>query len=248
MVNILLRTARAKPRVRIEVVRREDFTDSQRDELHALSNALAAEDAAHFAVHAASNEVVHIFRRIDTGQIVGFQFWTTRPVDLPRSRMIVGGKLRVLPEFRNRGVHLLSGLAFYLQQQIRHPCTRYYRLSLASMFGFVSLTQALAEYHLFDVAQGGDEAEAIRKATLSWAGENHLVHREDSGVFFVDIFITEETFAQYSARFFEKKTARAYAAANPSYRRNGCYIAFWFRFGSRNILALVRTVARKLWA
>jgi hypothetical protein len=230
----------------MEVLRRSDWTAADIGELYGLASGLAAEDAEHFAVHADANEVVHIFRRADTGRIVGFQFWSTLPVDLPRSRLIAGGKLRVVPEFRNRGLHLLSGLTFFLQNQLLRPRTRFYRVSLASIFGFVSITQALAEYRMIDTAAPGDPEKAIGRAVLSWAAQNHFVPREDTGLFFVDIFTTEHTLARYPAAFFERSAAREYAARNPDFRTNGCYAAFWFRFGPRNVIALTNAVARKL--
>src|SRR5262249_61748474 len=116
--------------------------------LHALANRLLAEDFEHFCVHARTNDVVHIYERADTGAPVGFQFWRTADMELPGCRAVFGGKLRVEPAFRRRGLHLRSGLRFYLETQLRYPRTRFYRLSLASMFGFVSITSALAGYRL----------------------------------------------------------------------------------------------------
>ena len=148
----------------------------------------------------------------------------------------------MLPEFRNRGLHLRSGLLFFVQHKARHPLTRYYRLSLASMFGFVSITGALAEYELFDAAHTDS---AIRRAILGWAADNHFVYQEDTGVFFVDIFTTPETFAAFPDSYFDKPQARIYASANPEFRTNGSYVAFWFGFTPRNLSALARVIARK---
>ncbi|HYO59262.1 hypothetical protein [Archangium sp.] len=53
---------------------------------------------------------------------------------MPGGRVILGGKLRILPGFRNRGLHLLSGLTSFLQDKLRHPRSRHYRLSIASLF------------------------------------------------------------------------------------------------------------------
>jgi hypothetical protein len=202
------------------------------------------EELDHFRVHAETNDVVHVFERADTGAIVGFQFWKTMPVDLPRARAIVGGKLRILPEYRRQGLHLRSGLSFYAWAQLTHPRTRFYRLSLASIFGFTSIASALSEYHLFDPRQSGPEARALMAAFAQVArGSGYDVDLE-AALFPVHIFMTAETLALYPDTFFDKPAARVYASANPDYRTNGSYVGFWFRFSLANLVALLRALRR----
>jgi hypothetical protein len=191
--DLLFRVSALRPRVRLETLRRKDFTDATLRELHALASRLMAEDLEHFRVHAQTNDLVHVFRRTDSGEVVGFQFWRMAPIGLPRGRVILGGKLRILPEFRGRGLHLLSGLVVYLQDKLRHPGSRYYRLSIASLFGFVSITEALAHYELFDPKRRGGEAEALREVFLGLAHESHFDVDEERGLFRVNIFMTPET-------------------------------------------------------
>lgn len=220
--------------------------DAQIRELYELSNRLAAEDLDHFTVHAKSNDLVHVFRRADTREAVGFQFWQTRPLGLPRSRAIIGGKLRIVPEFRNYALHLLSGLAFFLRNKLRHPGTRFYRLSIASVLGFISITEALAEYHVFDPSRRTGEEGAVRAALLAMAEDSHFEMDEKTGLFFVGIFMTPETLGRYPDDFFDRPAARTYACLNPEFRTNGSYAAFWFRFTPRNLVALTRRIGRKL--
>ncbi|WP_235880108.1 hypothetical protein [Polyangium aurulentum] len=246
-LDLLLRASTIRPAVRMRTLRRESFTDADIRELHAMANRLMSEDLEHFRVHAAANDLVHVFRRVDTGEIVGFQFWRTADIDLPRGRIILGGKLRILPEFRNHGLHLLSGLVFYLQDKLRHPGARYYRMSMASLFGFVSITEALASYKIFHPRDGGEEADALRKAFVALAAESHFRLDEETGQFFVNIFMTPETLGRYPQRYFERPAARAYAAANPDFRTNGCYLGFWFRFTPDNLGAMLGAIRRKLW-
>jgi hypothetical protein len=218
-------------RVRIRSIARADFSPALLTELHGLSNRLMREDFAHFCVHAETNDVVHVFERADTRAVVGFQFWKTMPLDLPRARAIVGGKLRILPEFRRQAVHLRS-----------YPLVRFYRLSLASVFGFTSIASALAEYHFFEPRPADIEGRALTAAfQRSSAASGYQVDSE-TGLFFVRIFMTEETLALYPVSFFEKPAARAYAAVNPGYRTNGSYVGFWFRFSPRNLLSILRAI------
>ncbi|AKT42876.1 hypothetical protein [Chondromyces crocatus] len=252
MLELLQHLASIQPAVRLTTLRREDFTESALRELHTMACSLMAEDFAHFRVHAETNDRVHVFRHAETCAVVGFQFWGTAPMELPRSRAIIGGKLRVLPAFRNRGLHLISGLLFFLELKLEHPLTRYYRLSMASLFGFVSITEALAQYEVFDPRRGGgrgvtpEEQEALRTAFVALAGKSDFRVDEETGLIFVDIFMTEETLGQYPPGYFERSAARAYAAVNPDYRSNGCYVGFWFRFSPANLAAMTRAILRKL--
>lgn len=224
---------------------RRQFTPALLASLHGLANRLLAEDLAHFTRHAETNDCVHVYERTDTGAPVGFQFWRTAALDLPRSRALIGGKLRVDPAFRRRALHLRSGLRFYLEQQVRHPATRFYRLSLASLFGFVSITSALARYQMFDPASPTAEGRAIRGAFQRLADQSHYQLDPATGLFAVGIRMTPETLAAYSDAYYARPEARAYAAANPDWRTNASYVGFWFRFTPANLASLIRTIARK---
>jgi hypothetical protein len=230
---------------RARTVPRRAFTRELLGSLHTVADRLLSEDREHFRVHAETNDVVHIYERADTGEPVGFQFWRTAAMDLPRSRAVIGGKLRVDPMFRNRALHLRSGLRFYLENQLRHPRTRYYRLSLASLFGFVSITSALADYKLFDAAASDAEGRAVRGAFERLAGQNHYRLDETTSLFAVGIRVNEETVAQYSAAYYERPEARAYMRVNPGWRDNGYNVGFWFRFTPANLARMMRTIARK---
>jgi hypothetical protein len=228
----------------VRSIRRRELGDELVSRLHALSNRLMAEDLDHFRIHAHTNQVVHVYERAD-GALQGFQFWRTVPMELPGCRAILGGKLRVLPEARGGALHLRSGLRFYLENQLRHPLTRYYRLSLASLFGFVSITSALADYRMFDPGAPGAEARAVRAAFERLAAESHYTLDPDTGLFDVDIVPSAETLAAYPPRYFARPEAQAYVRANPGFRDNGCYAAFWFRFTPANLASLARAIARK---
>jgi hypothetical protein len=230
---------------RVRSVSRKDFTPVLIASLHALANRLLREDEDHFRRHAETNDVVHVFERKDTGEVVGFQFWRTAAMPLPYTRALLGGKLRVDPAFRNRALHLRSGLRFFLESKWRHPRTRFYRLSLASMFGYVSLTSALADYHIFDISSREVENLAVRETLEKLAAESHFRLDPVTGLFAVGIHMTEETLASYPESYYRRPQAVEYAHVNPEWRHNACYVAFWFRFTWRNVFTLLRTIARK---
>ena len=230
---------------RARTVPKRAFTPALLGSLHALADRLLSEDPEHFRVHVETNEVVHIYERVDTGAPVGFQFWRTAPLDLPGCRALIGGKLRIEPAFRNRALHLRSGLRFYLENQLRHPRTRFYRLSLASLFGFVSITSALASYRLFDATATDPEGRALRRAFEALAAQSHYHLDPVTSLISVGIRITDQTLAQYSPAYFERPEARAYIGANPGWRDNGQNVGFWFRFTPANLAKVMRTIARK---
>ena len=231
-------------KVRIRAVACRDLDGELLGRLHELANGLMAEDLEHFRVHAAASDVVHVFEVAGTGALVGFQFWTASP--LGPAWAIIGGKLRVLPQFRGGGLHLASGLRFYLRTKLRHPFARIYRVSMASMFGFVSITEALADYTFFDPAATDPEARLVATAFHEMAEQNHF-GIDENGLFAVDIFMTAQTVQGFGDAYFARPAAGVYAARNPAYRTNGCYLGFWFRFTPRNVAALARAVARKRW-
>jgi len=232
------------PRDRIRVIARHDFSDELMRRLHAFAIQFLPEGLAHFRVHAETNEVVHVFEH--GGQMVGFQFWRTAPFALPRSRLILGGKLRVLPEHRGRALHLRSGLRFFLACKLQHPLTRYYRLAVASLFGFVSITSALAEYRIFDPRPrpGDAEGAALREAFSRLAAENDFRMDPETGLMFVDIGIAPETLAHYPEGYLDRPEARAYAQVNPGWKDNRSDVAFWFRFTPRNLASLICKIRR----
>jgi hypothetical protein len=231
--------------IRARTVPRRRFTPALLGELHALASRLLAEDLEHFSVHAQTNEVVHVYERADTGAPVGFQFWRTAPLELAGCRAVFGGKLRVEPAFRRRALHLRSGLRFYLETQLRHPRTRFYRLSLASMFGFVSITSALADYRLFDPAAADPEGRAIRGAFERMAAQSHYRLDPVTGLIAVGIRITEATLAQYPDSYYQRREAKVYAQVNPGWRDNGMNVGFWFRFTPANLAKLIAAIVRK---
>ena len=117
---------------------------------------------------------------------------------------------------------------------------------MTSLFGFVSLTSALAEYRVFDPqpAPGDLEGEAIRAAFARLAAESDYRLDPETGLIFVDIGIAPETLDQFPLDYLDRPEARIYARINPGWRDNRSDVAFWFRFTPRNLASIVRKIRR----
>ncbi|MET0282926.1 MAG: hypothetical protein ABW352_00590 [Polyangiales bacterium] len=217
----------------LEVHPREVWTPALLDELHALAITMSAEPRAHFDKHANTNDCVHLFR--DRGAVIGFQFW--KALTVPEARLIVGGKLRIAPSYRRRSLHLRSGLAFYREQLQRFPTV--HRLSMASLFGFASITRALAHY---EIVRAPDVPAWQCDAIERLARESDFAYDRATGLVRVGIQITPQQLAAYPESFYASPQVRAYAAHNPGYRDNGTYLAFGFALSSENLRALERAL------
>jgi hypothetical protein len=220
----------------LEVHPREVWTPALLDELHTLAVTMSAEPRAHFERHAHTNDCVHLFR--EQGAVVGFQFW--KALTVPEARLVVGGKLRIAPAYRRRALHLRSGLAFYREQLQAHATV--YRLSMASLFGFASITRALAHYAIVRAPSSPRwQCDAIEQL----ASESGFAYDRATGLVRVGIQITPQQLAAYPESFYASPQVRAYVEHNPGYRDNGTYLAFGFALAAENLRVLERAVERK---
>lgn len=240
--NLGLRLLRAP--VTMECLPVEALDAGRIAELHALANALMQEDLAQFTRHVGANEAVHVFRGRSDGQVLGFQFWRRGEDAEAGIEFIMGGKLRMHPSIRRRALHLYSGLLYALGRRLRRPLVPIQRLSIAGLYGFVSISEALANYQLYPLPEGVRDREAIHRAFARMAEFSRFEIRAD-GRFFVNIYPTAETLAAYPPPYYERPAARVYLGANPEFRSNGCYLGFCFRFDRANLASIIATIRRK---
>lgn len=209
-----------------------DFDDATLRPLYELSNALMAETYEHFAEHARTNDELTVFHH--DGALAGFQFW--RAFGENGTRYVLGGKLRIVPAARRRGLHLAAGLEL-LRRELAHgqPVVR---LSIAALFGFVSIAKSLAHFEFID----GASPHAAILARL--AADSDYRFDPVTGLVDVGIRMTDAQVAAYPPAYFETPIARQYIARNPAYRTNGCNLAFAFDADEANLSALARAADR----
>lgn len=231
-----LTTQLAQVGIQLEIRLVAQLRDAELGELHQLANAHMAESAQHFKQHAHSNDVVHCFRD-PSGTLLGFQFW--RSGDVPNAptptRFVLGGKLRIAPAVRRRGLHLVAGLQVLHDEQAAHPNHAVVRLANVSMFGFVTIARRLAHYFWLDAACGRPELLAL---TTQLCEQSNFVFDPTRGSVDVGITMQRATLEGYPAHFWQLPQARAYAARNPAYATNGTYLTMAFDVDELNLRTL----------
>jgi len=234
--------------VQLEVAPRSSWTPALFDELYALATSMSAEDRANFEHHAWTNDCVHLFRVADSGALAGFQFWCCSPGRQGMQPVILGGKLRVLPEYRRRALHLRSALTYYSHVVRSRPAERFERVSLASLFGFVAIASALRDQRFLAEDTLAEDERWLCDVVQELAAVSGYRYERASGVVHVNIRPTAAQLAGYPATFYESPLALAYRARNPGFRDNGCYLAFGFPLSLPNLQAIDAAITRKLGA
>jgi hypothetical protein len=260
LANARLAALSRVPRVQLETFEHSAWTPALIDELHKLAVEMAAEDRGHFAKHAYTNDTVHLFREQESGAVVGFQFWRCSPGPEAGSRVVFGGKLRVRPAFRRRGLHLISALAYYDEIMSTHPSAQFHRLSIASVFGFVAIASALASYEFIAERAPPEAGTPAQEHALArseyWlcdcvaarAAESGYEYDRVSGIVNVHIQLTPQLLSTYPPEFYARRLARTYSHRNPDFRSNGCYLAFGFPLSRENLTSIHAMVERRLAA
>jgi hypothetical protein len=216
--------------VTLERIDRAGFDDAVLRPLHAWSTRLLAESYDHFARHAVTNDELHVFRR--GGELCGFQFW--RAFDSGGVRYVLGGKLRVDPAARRRGLHHASALAILRAQHGGDPDRAVVRLSIASLFGFVSLARAMPHYRFVDAAA----EPALCAVFARVSAESGYAFDATTGLVDVGIAIPDDQLAQLAASYLALPEAVAYVARNPVFARNRCFVAVVFDVDAVNLAGL----------
>jgi hypothetical protein len=261
-LEALLEASTRRPRVRLESLAVVDLLPADIAELHVLASRMMTEPYAHFAAHVRTNDTVHIFREVEGGQIAGFQFWRSEPArcadercadercadercadeQSADERIVLGGKLRVRPDVRRRGLHLVSGLCYYLEQAPLAVAGRpLVRMSIASLFGFVSIARHVDYAILVDGEVDGwvcDEMERL-------ATESGFVYDRATGLVHVGMAPTADELAAYPPEFYASPTARAFFARNPRFPSDPRFVAFAFRYTEDNVDRLYRAAAER---
>lgn len=241
--------ARPEPESDVRLVRvsRDEWTPALLRSLYALAITMSAEDYDNFERHALTNQCVHLFRLTTTDALAGFQFWWDGAAKLSDQdqHLVIGGKLRILPAYRRRALHLRSALAIYADVLRTYPGRTVQRMSFASLFGFVSIARAVRDHHVIATDTLPPHAQWLCGAASERALDSGYQFDPSSGLVHVNIRPTAEQLAGYPESFFESPLARAYIGRNRDWRTNGCYLAFGFPLSTVNLQTIDSAITER---
>lgn len=246
--NELVRSLKAvmPPWLGIDEGRASDVGDARLADLYGFANQMAAEDFEHFVRHLRTNHVIHQFIDVRTKKLVGFQAWRSEPFDEGR-RLIIGGKLRVLPAYRRRALHLLSGLRFFATEQARYPDATFDRVSIANVFGFATLARQLACYTIIAPRATLEGIDQVRFDKIAqFVADSGYVLDASSGLVRVGIRMTPAQLSAYPDAFYESHVVQTYLQRVPDAFESDRQVAFWFSFDKSNVDALLSGCRERL--
>jgi len=170
---------------------------------------------------------------------VGISMWRTKPTASPRVKAIVQGKLRIQQQYRRLGLHIRACLLYYARVQWREPCVRFYFVSVASLFNYVSVRKQISHCKIWNGNNGGAQLDPMLHAIL----KEDRFEVDAKGAINVQVHIRDETIAEFPSTYYDSPEAREYIARNPQWR-HGFDLAYFYPFDVRNVGASLVRVAQ----
>ena len=219
-----------------------DLSPAELNELYQLSTAMAPETKDHWMVHVESQQDVHMYQ--SKGGLVGFQFWGPRVVEGDLG-VIRGGKLRVTPAVRGKGVPSLSGL-IQLQNSIEaDPQVKtWLRLSLASLKGYNSIRSSLDHIYFLNKKIKDPNWHAILHRACQQLCEQSQ-YQFDPSTSLVSVGIKPES-VELTPAFLQRPAVKEFETLNPDWRSNEKYLISAWDFDEKNITSLLRYIDHRL--
>jgi len=221
--------------------------ESQR--IYEFCNSLMAESFESFHCHVSLHDVVYLFRKKDTNELVGVSYWRNRTTQNPHIKVILQGKLRIHKDYRRLGLHNRAGLYYYIRCQIRAPFTRFYFMSIASIFNFVSMRKTVGEYYILN----GDHPPSTPCSVFllypilqAMMKEDSFEFDEETKAIFVHVTIREEVMNEFPASYYLLPEAQEYIRVNPKFKE-AHDIAYAYPFTFWNVMYILWRVVDQAW-
>lgn len=183
----------------------------------------------HFSRHCITNDFVHLFRDPQEN-LLGFQFWKSPPPEHAASsvRIILGGKLRLLPDARRRGLHLYSNLcAFKYFASVNTTGCTFHRVGLVNIFGFNSLVVPGLEYDTFPFsATSSDARDVILPAITELSDAGAFTIDERTGVVDVGQTFSDAAIAPPGSPFWDRPAVRKFLELNPRWQDRDIFLSW----------------------
>lgn len=237
--------------LRVETIPRSKFGQELYEPLYDLANSLVHEDFELFCRHCDTNDLCHVFSDANCGSVRGFQFWRHKRTADPAVQLLWGGKLRMHPSIRRRGLHLFSNLLCYERfsaPSLLHTNSvvpRFYRMGLVNLLAFNSLTAGIEEYDTYPFTRIRD-SQLIVSDLHPFCDESGFRFDDQTGQVDVGQEFSKDTLsitADTGRGFWARPKVREFIDLNPRWEDRDVSIAW--EWNAPNIAAVEAFVARK---
>eukprot|EP01126_Amoeba_proteus_P010033 TRINITY_DN13881_c0_g1_i1.p2 TRINITY_DN13881_c0_g1~~TRINITY_DN13881_c0_g1_i1.p2 ORF type:complete len:274 (-),score=38.52 TRINITY_DN13881_c0_g1_i1:997-1818(-) len=217
------------------------FEDSLIKELFNFSVKLTGEREVAFIEHCATVKHIHVFKRCSDEIICGFQMWC-ESLTKGNYSVIRGGKLRFSPEVSGMALPQISGLVFLCNEMQGEKCkTRFFRVSIASVFGFNALHSQLSSSFIISQSHLGGRCDFDLKlknflfeCTRDFATHNGFIYDEYYGLVDVGFKLLPSVLARADSEFLQRPSVRLYSSLVPDWKNDSKFIAWGWEMNEAN--------------
>jgi hypothetical protein len=212
-----------------------------------FSSAFSKETEHAFARHVSTLAEIHVFGSGDE-EVTGFQMWPA-PVRMPGGVVVMmGGKLRLARAARRTGLPQRSNLAFAERHAAREG-EQWYRLSVASVFGFNSLASSLSSFFVLGSPEEPRELREVFAAQVERFCQVNGFAANADGTVNVRFSLPASLLQEANNPIFRSRAAvRRYEQLVPRWHdpASTTYVAWGWKFDRSNIDALRKAGEKSL--
>ena len=250
----LLARLKTQHNVTVTTVLRRNFNEELLQSLYSIASFSVDEQEEHFRRHMITNHLCHVFHADDaSNRVLGFQCWRRSP----GSRVIWGGKLRLLPEAQGRGLHLLSNLLatedLFVAKVGHTPevsisgvkgSPPLFRVGLFNIIGFNALCSSLDNFESYPFKTHPDMAACVCPELEQFTIESGFDFDLDSGVVDVGQCLPESVTKSLDKDFWRRPAVKKFLQLCPRWQDRDLFVAW--EWNERNFTAIEREVNRKV--
>jgi len=174
--------------------------------------------------------------------------WQLQHTKNSRVKVILQGKLRITEPYRRRSLHVAAGLRFFLAQKLRYPLARFFMISVASLFNFVSMTMAVHRYIVLNqpASSARDSVHQLLYQVLREHVEQNGFTFATDGCINVRITLQPDVVEAYPSSYHRLPAAREYVQLNPRWRE-GHDLAYAYEFALLNVFVMLWRLLKHHW-
>jgi len=222
---------------------------SQTQRIYEFCNSLMEESFESFHRHVSLHDVVYLFYKKETRELIGVSYWRHKDTQHPHIKVIIQGKLRIHKDYRRRGLHNRAGLYYYLRCQIRAPFIRFFFVSIASIFNYVSMRKTVGEYYILnDVCSPSTPRNVsfLYPVLHGMMKEDNFKFDEETKAIYVHVTIREDVMNEFPPSYYQLPEAQEYMQVNPKFKA-AHDIAYAYPFTLANVLFILWRIVDQAW-